>query len=107
MASHWRRRRSTWSSLYERCVLAKVTGPAPVRMVTRPECQESLRKLKTLFIDCGSKDQYFLQYGARQFVRQLKGLGIAHHYEEFDDDHSNIDYRMDVSLPFLYRALVG
>ena len=26
-------------------------------------------------------------------------------YEEFDDDHSDIDYRMDVSLPFLYRAL--
>jgi hypothetical protein len=26
-------------------------------------------------------------------------------YEEFDDDHSDVDYRMDVSLPFLYRAL--
>ena len=26
-------------------------------------------------------------------------------YEEFDDDHSDIDYRMDVSLPFLYGAL--
>jgi hypothetical protein len=26
-------------------------------------------------------------------------------YEEFDDNHSDIDYRMDVSLPFLYRAL--
>ena len=30
---------------------------------------------------------------------------IAHRYEEFDDDHSDVDYRMDVSLPFLYRAL--
>ena len=26
-------------------------------------------------------------------------------YEEFDDNHSDVDYRMDVSLPFLYRAL--
>jgi hypothetical protein len=26
-------------------------------------------------------------------------------YEEFDGTHSNIDYRMDRSLPFLYRAL--
>ena len=26
-------------------------------------------------------------------------------HEEFDDNHSDIDYRMDVSLPFLYRAL--
>ena len=32
-------------------------------------------------------------------------LRIRHHYEEFDDDHSDIDYRMDVSLPFLYRTL--
>ena len=31
--------------------------------------------------------------------------GIAHTYEEFDDNHSDVDYRMDVSLPFLYRAL--
>ena len=34
-----------------------------------------------------------------------RAAGIAHHYEEFDDDHSDVDYRMDVSLPFLYRAL--
>ena len=31
--------------------------------------------------------------------------GIRHTYEEFDDTHSDIDYRMDVSLPFLARAL--
>ena len=31
--------------------------------------------------------------------------GIRHTYEEFDDNHSDIDYRMNVSLPFLYRAL--
>ena len=30
---------------------------------------------------------------------------LRHIYEEFDDNHSSIDYRMDVSLPFLYRAL--
>ena len=37
--------------------------------------------------------------------QRLAGAGIRHRYEEFDDDHSDIDYRMDVSLPFLYRAL--
>ena len=35
----------------------------------------------------------------------LAAAGITHRYEEFDDDHSDVDYRMDVSLPFLYRAL--
>jgi hypothetical protein len=34
--------------------------------------------------------------------REIPG---KHRYEEFDDDHSDVDYRMDVSLPFLYRAL--
>jgi len=28
-------------------------------------------------------------------------------YEEFPDDHSSVDYRMDVSLPFLAKALAG
>ena len=37
--------------------------------------------------------------------RRLARAGIRHTYEEFDDNHSDIDYRMDVSLPFLYRAL--
>ena len=37
--------------------------------------------------------------------QRLARVGIAHRYEEFDDNHSSIDYRMDVSLPLLYRAL--
>ena len=79
----------------------------PVRLVKRPECQESLRRLAGLYIDCGFKDQYTLHYGARAFVRELKKAGIPHHYEEFDDDHTAVDYRQDVSFPFLYRALTG
>jgi hypothetical protein len=74
-------------------------------MVERPACRENLRRLRGLFIDCGSRDQYFVQYGARAFTQKLSALGIAHRYEEFDDNHSGIDYRMDVSLPFLYAAL--
>jgi hypothetical protein len=32
-------------------------------------------------------------------------LGIAHSYEEFDGTHSGIDWRYDVSLPRLAKAL--
>jgi hypothetical protein len=35
----------------------------------------------------------------------LHQQGIQHRYEEFDDNHSAIDYRMDVSLPYLARRL--
>ncbi len=67
----------------------------------------NLRGLKALYIDCGERDQFNLLYGARRFVRRLGALGIAHRYEEFPDNHTGVDYRMDESLPFLARALAG
>jgi S-formylglutathione hydrolase FrmB len=66
----------------------------------------NLRHLKALYIDCGEKDQFNLLYGARRFTRRLNELGIVHRYDEFPDNHSNVDYRMDESLPFLVRALL-
>jgi hypothetical protein len=55
--------------------------------------------------DCGWRDQYQIHYGARILSARLSAAVIRHVYEEFDDNHSDIDYRMDVSLPFLYRVL--
>ena len=77
----------------------------PLRMVDQPECQENLRKLKTFYIDCGDIDQYNMVYGSRIMRRKLEAAGIPHAYEEFHDDHSSVDYRMDVSLPLLAKAL--
>lgn len=65
----------------------------------------ALRQLKALFIDCGTQDQYNLLYGARRLHRLLEQQKIAHVYEEFKDDHSSIDYRLDRSLPLLANAL--
>ncbi len=64
-----------------------------------------LKKLKALWIDCGTQDQYNLVYGARRLHRRLKAQGVAHIYEEFPDNHSSVDYRLDRSLPFLAKAL--
>jgi S-formylglutathione hydrolase FrmB len=66
---------------------------------------DNLRNLKALYIDCGEKDQFNLLYGARRFVRRIDRIGIAHRHEEFPDNHSGVDYRMDESLPFLVHAL--
>jgi enterochelin esterase-like enzyme len=65
----------------------------------------NLKRLKGLWIDCGSQDQYNLVYGARRLHRSLEGQGVSHTYEEFPDDHSSVDYRLDRSLPFLAKAL--
>jgi hypothetical protein len=67
----------------------------------------NLRRLKALYIDCGEKDQFNLLYGARRFVQRLNEFGVAHRYEEFPDNHSGVDYRMDESLPFIAKALSG
>jgi enterochelin esterase-like enzyme len=66
---------------------------------------EGLKQLKSLYIDCGDVDQYNLIYGARRMHRRLNEMGVAHTYEEFPDNHSSVDYRMDVSLPILAKAL--
>lgn len=77
----------------------------PVRMVERDDVQANLKSLSGIYIDCGSADQYNLLFGARQLHKRLDALHIEHHYEEFDDNHSSIDYRMDVSLPWLYNRV--
>jgi enterochelin esterase-like enzyme len=75
----------------------------PINLVGR--YRKNLSTLRGIYIDCGWRDQYHLHYGARILSKRLAEAGIAHRYEEFDDNHSDIDYRMDVSLPFLTRAL--
>ena len=66
---------------------------------------EQLASLHMLYIDVGSRDQYNIQYGTRAFVRRLENLGVGHHFEEFDGTHSGMDWRLDISLPMLAKAL--
>ncbi|HEX2198033.1 MAG TPA: alpha/beta hydrolase-fold protein [Burkholderiales bacterium] len=75
----------------------------PIHLVAKHA--RNLRTLRGLYIDCGWRDQYHIHFGARLLSARLAAAGVRHTYEEFDDTHSDIDYRMDVSLPFLYRAL--
>jgi hypothetical protein len=75
----------------------------PVNLVSQH--RKNLQTLRGIYIDCGWRDQYHIHYGCRLLSARLSAAGIRHTYEEFDDNHSDIDYRLDVSLPFLYRAL--
>jgi enterochelin esterase family protein len=77
----------------------------PVQLVER--YADNLKKLRLLFIDCGSRDEFNLHFGARTFVRKLKALGVPHEYEEFDDGHMNVSYRYEVSLPKITAALTA
>lgn len=75
----------------------------PVNMVA--QYVDNLKSMRGIWIDCGWRDQYHIQFGCRQLSARLKEHGVKHVYEEFDGTHSGIDYRLDVSLPYLTKVL--
>lgn len=70
-----------------------------------PRHAEALRDLRLRFIDCGRRDQYLLDVGARIVTKRLRELGLEVRHEEFDDTHDNIGYRHEISLPALAAVL--
>ena len=68
---------------------------------------DTLQQMRGLWIDVGSRDQYFIHYGARALHDALLALNVDHHWEEFDGTHSGIDWRYDHSLPWLMSRLIA
>lgn len=64
-----------------------------------------LKRLRLRYLDCGRRDEYNLDIGARVVSERIRDLGLAVRHEEFDDDHRNVNYRYAVSLPALAAAL--
>ncbi|KIG18071.1 putative esterase [Enhygromyxa salina] len=79
----------------------------PLELAALPSAHESMQQLRGLYLDCGSRDEYFIHFGCRALARKLVDAQINHVYQEFDGGHSGVSHRLDVSLPFLYRALNG
>lgn len=74
----------------------------PVELLDRHA--RDLKKLRCVFVDCGTRDQFALHHGARIFAAKARRLGVRLVHEEFDDDHSSIAYRYDRSFEVLHRA---
>jgi enterochelin esterase family protein len=89
----------------DEAVWARWLAHDPVRMIEQPAHQAALAGLKLLHVECGTRDEFFLDWGARIFAARLAALGIAHRHDEFDDGHMGVAYRWDVSLPLLFNAL--
>jgi hypothetical protein len=78
----------------------------PVRMV--PRYAEALRSLRAIWIDAGTRDEYFLDVGAEAFRAELRSIGVPEatvHYELFDATHGAIDYRYPLSLAWLCERI--
>jgi hypothetical protein len=76
----------------------------PVRMAR--ERPDSLRGLRAIYIDAGTRDEYYLDLGAQAFKRELERLGVADvYFELFDAKHGGIEYRYPLALEYLAERL--
>ncbi len=74
-------------------------------VIVAEERGDVLKDFGLVFIDAGTRDEYRMQYGARQLADALSRKGVAVQHEEFDDGHRGISYRYDRSIPPMTRAL--
>ncbi|WP_415063974.1 alpha/beta hydrolase-fold protein [Bdellovibrio sp.] len=58
-----------------------------------PKRTSALKKVTGIYLDVGNKDNFHLQYGARQISKILKTYHIHHDYVEFDGNHFDIGDR--------------
>jgi dienelactone hydrolase len=76
----------------------------PVRMAARHG--DALRGLRAIWLDAGTRDEWYLDLAATAFARELRALGVNDfHFELFDATHAAIDYRYPLSLAYLARRL--
>jgi S-formylglutathione hydrolase FrmB len=78
----------------------------PVRMV--PRYADAVRSLHAIWIDAGTRDEYFLDIGAQAFRQALADAGVADevvHFEHFDAGHGAIDYRYPTALAWLCKRI--
>jgi len=80
-------------------VWSQWTQHDPVRFV--PERMDSFRNLSSLFLDCGTRDEFNLRWGTRMISESLRAAGVDHVHEEFEDGHMGINYRFERSLSYL------
>ena len=71
---------------------------------------DALRSQRAIWIDAGTKDDFFLDLGAQAFRDELARVGVDGdrvHFELFDATHAAIDYRYPMSLAWLADGWPG
>jgi hypothetical protein len=85
-------------------IWAKWLAWDPVRMVSR--YADALRSLRAVWIDAGTRDDWYLDLAATAFRDELQRIGLTDvHFELFDATHAGIGYRYPLSLAYLAQRL--
>ena len=61
----------------------------PVRMA--PAAGEVLRSLSAIWVDAGTRDEWYLDLGAEAYVQELRAVGVSEdvlHHETYDQTHA-------------------
>ncbi|GGU91479.1 enterochelin esterase [Actinomadura cremea] len=78
----------------------------PVRMV--PAHADAMRSQRAIWIDGGTRDEWYLDVGAEAFRAALRDAGVADdvvRFELFDAGHGGIDYRYPMALAWLAQRI--
>jgi S-formylglutathione hydrolase FrmB len=84
-------------------VWARWLDKDPVRMA--PAHAGALRSMRRIYIDAGTRDEYFLDLGALAFGRELDAIGADHTLELFDGTHRGLAWRYPGAIRELATAL--
>src|SRR6185312_13316382 len=73
----------------------------PVRMVRTHA--DALHSLEAIYIDAGTRDEWYLDLGAEAFRRELEAIGVKDtvYFELFDATHMAIEYRYPLGVKYL------
>jgi S-formylglutathione hydrolase FrmB len=77
----------------------------PVRMVGTPPYADAARRLKYLFLDGGTSDEFGLDVSARILAAALERQQVKVEFEEYDGGHFDRGPRYDLIMPRLLKAL--
>lgn len=78
----------------------------PVRMA--PRYASALRGLRAVWLDGGTRDEWFLELGALAMARVLRELGLPAerlHVELFEGTHSGVEHRYPLALSWLAHRI--
>jgi hypothetical protein len=75
----------------------------PVRMI--PRYADAVRSLKAIYLDAGTRDEFYLDLGAVAVKKELDALGVECFFELFDGGHGSTEYRYPKALAYLCERL--
>lgn len=71
-----------------------------------PRHADALRELRAIYVDCGTRDEWYLDLTAAWLERELTKIGVRDlHVELFEATHLAIEYRYPLGLRYLADRL--